>query len=166
MQSILTIGLRSERNETMATIPFDKLPVRIRQIQRGFRRGATRIVQEAASVGHSAIVLGTPVDTGAARSNHVVTLGSPFAGIIPPYAPGKKLGIGEAGNAQAAIAQGQSVIQQFDVGRSSGIISANNLNYIGKLNAGSSAQAPAGFAARAAQAAIVHVKSIKKVIVE
>lgn len=92
---------------------------------------------------HESVVRGTPVDTGAARSNWIISLDAPFSDFIEPYAYGSHLGIGEQSNASAAISQGQTVLAGVRSG--SIIYIQNNTPYIGLLNDGSSRQAPALF---------------------
>lgn len=89
------------------------------------------------------IIRGTPVDTGAARSNWQGGVGGPKRNVIPPYAPGSHLGIAETANAQGAIdALEATVAGSFT---DEPLWLSNNLFYITKLNAGSSKQAPANF---------------------
>jgi hypothetical protein len=112
---------------------------------------AQRIVRKTALAIDQTVVLATPVDTGRARSNWMVSLGSPARSVIPPYAPGSKLGVGETANAQAALAQGKETI---DRRTDQDIYISNNVHYIGKLNQGSSAQAPEMFVERAIAAGV------------
>lgn len=139
---------------------FDNLPAIMRLRAREVGQGVTKAVQRAASAIDREVVLATPVDTGAARSNWVGTLNAPFTDVIPPYAPGVKLGLGEGANAQAAIAQANSAIRLFNVLRDKSLHFTNNLRYIGKLNDGSSAQAPMMFVQRAILAGVATLKNI------
>lgn len=108
------------------------------------------------------VVMGTPVDTGRARSNWVVSVGMPFEGELEPYAPGEKLGIGEGANAGAAIAQGQRVIAENQwITDGESIFITNNVHYIGLLNDGSSPQAPPYYVEQAIVDAIALLKSVK-----
>lgn len=109
-----------------------------------------------------AVVLATPVDTGYARSNWIATIGSPESSTISPHAPGDNLGIGERGNANGAMSQASSVAANRnpdDV-----MYLANNVNYIGRLNAGSSAQAPANFVEKGMIAGVVASKAHSNII--
>jgi hypothetical protein len=90
------------------------------------------------------VVRGTPVDTGKARSNWIVSLGTPVLDIISPYSPGSHLGIAETGNADAAIAQGLDVISSSQSADET-IVIQNNVPYIQPLDDGHSRQAPAMF---------------------
>jgi hypothetical protein len=105
-----------------------------------------------------ALVSGTPVDTGRARSNWRVTTGSPASGTREPYAPGAK-GSTATQNTRAALAEGEQVIKTAPAG--SVIYITNNLDYIAALNAGHSAQAPAGFVELAIQAGVNSVKGAR-----
>lgn len=112
-----------------------------------------RTVRKIALVADQGLVFSTPVDKGVARSNWRVSLNTPLDGVVPAYAPGEGLGVGELGNASAALDQGMAVIAQRLPGQP--IVISNNLPYIEPLNEGSSAQAPAGFV----QTAVVRAAS-------
>jgi len=122
--------------------------------------GATSIqdyadtVQEqlAARIDES-LVKGTPVDTGRARSNWLVSNGAPTIDEIEPYFPGDKLGIGETDNAEEAINHGKEIIAQHPSGEVISI--SNSVPYIERLNDGWSKQAPALFVELAIQEGIV-----------
>jgi len=128
---------------------------RIRIRGRQVEEGVNKIVRKVALVCDRELVLETPVDTGRARSNWQVSLGSPNTSEREPYAPGEKLGQSEGQNAAGALAQGQERIGARKSEQD--IYIQNNVDYIGRLNDGSSAQAPAGFVqaaiARAVKAA-------------
>lgn len=109
---------------------------------------ADRIVRKVALVVDAAVVLQTPVDTGRARVNWQVELGGPAGGTLP--AP-------QGGNAaQVAIDAGKATIAQHKSGQAIHI--TNNLPYIGRLNDGSSAQAPAGFVETAIHQGVAAVR--------
>lgn len=105
-------------------------------------KNANIIKRKAALAVDATVVLATPVDTGRARSNWQVSLNVPITDDRDAFAPGKAGSTGGT-NAQAALNQGKGVIDSAQPG--SGIYITNNLPYIGRLNDGSSAQAPAGF---------------------
>lgn len=115
-------------------------------------RNANLLVRRVALVADQALVLGTPVDEGRARSNWLVSVGQPRRDVIEPYSPGKGLGIGEGSNAQGAINQARAAIAGQKDGQA--IYISNNLPYIEPLNNGSSAQAPAGFVEMAINKAV------------
>ena len=102
-----------------------------------------RIVVNVALVVDQVIVLSTPVDTGRARSNWQVSLTAPISNQIEPYAPGIKLGRGESANANAALLQAQAALRPRRPEQD--IFITNNVEYIGDLNRGTSAQAPEMF---------------------
>lgn len=87
------------------------------------------------------LVLATPVDTGRARSNWQVALDGPAEGTIDEPM--------DIGTIQAAAA---NVVSRHKPGDGQ-INITNNLPYIGRLNKGWSAQAPAGFVEQAILAA-------------
>lgn len=92
-----------------------------------------------------AVVMATPVDTGRARANWIVSIDAPAAGTTD-----------EVG-AAAALAQGAKVIAQYGDGMRT-IHITNNLPYIKRLNEGWSAQAPAGFVEEAVAAGVKAVR--------
>ena len=130
-----------------------------RNMRRRGRRLETRtnrLKREAALIVDREVVLATPVDTGRARSNWIVSLSVPVLSPIGPYAPGSKLGKGERANAEAALQQGR---ERINAARGpQDIYISNNVNYIGRLNEGYSAQAPAGFVQSAVARAVAHVR--------
>lgn len=119
---------------------------RIRNIGIRVEKNADAMVRRVALAIDATVVLATPVDTGRARSNWQVQVGSAPAGVREPFSSGEHGSTGAA-NAQAAIEQGKSAIAAYRSGKEIHI--ANNLPYIGKLNEGHSAQAPAAFVERA-----------------
>lgn len=104
----------------------------------------TRLVRAVAIAADQAVVSATPVDTGRARSNWVAQIGAQFSGVIDAYAPGAGGSTGQQ-NVQAALDQAERVINQYTSGFDQAIYITNNLPYIGRLNEGYSAQAPANF---------------------
>ncbi len=121
-------------------------------------RVVDQLLREVALIADRELVLQTPVDTGRARSNWIVAVGEPATQIIEPYSPGSK-GSSGSENANAAIAQGVAVIGLRRSGETISI--SNNLPYIGLLNAGSSAQAPAQFVQAAVQRALAAVLRVR-----
>jgi len=121
-----------------------------------------RAVRKVALAVDQSVVLSTPVDKGPARSNWLVSLGSPRGDQIPAYAPGERLGVNEQSNAAAALAQGSSVVGVRKEGQD--IFITNNIPYIGKLNDGSSAQAPANFVEKAVMEAREIVKGTRVLV--
>lgn len=125
--------------------PFSALPNVLDARVVRMQKNLTKIVRETATVGNRALILGTPVDKGVARSNWITALNLPNLVQIPAYAPGNKLGIAEKANAEAAMAQGAAAINRFNSIRNVAIFMSNIVPYIGKLNRGHSRlQAPAG----------------------
>jgi hypothetical protein len=145
------------------TFPFSALPNRMNKLGGNIARGISRLVQDIAEGIGATVVDTTAVDTGLARSNWRATLSVPASGIIPPYAPGIKLGIGEGANASAAKAQQRQVIRRFNVNKHNSIFITNNVHYIGALNAGSSPQSAGAMVALGFQTgrAILQVRSGK-----
>lgn len=90
---------------------------------------------------HQTLVLATPVDTGRARNNWLPNAGGPNLNV-------RLLVSGDGGS---ILSEGQSVIRNAK--KNQAIHFTNNLPYIGALNDGHSAQAPAGFVQKAVLAA-------------
>jgi hypothetical protein len=96
---------------------------------------------------------GTPVDTGWARANWVPAIGNPVTDVDgEPPKKGTKTKAG--GKAQRGLAR---VASSYRL-RQGPVFISNNVPYIGRLNDGSSVQAPRGFV----QAAIL--KAIRAVV--
>lgn len=119
----------------------------VRVVVDGLRKDLGRVVREVVTSLHGHLVGTTPVDTGWAQSNWVPQVGSAFDGTAGTReaAEAGRLDQGPANAGLLEVAGYQE--DQGDVHVT------NNVPYIEKLNAGSSAQAPAAFV----QAAIVRV---------
>lgn len=92
---------------------------------------------------HEGLVRDTPVDTGWARSNWLLAIGSP---ILKPAGSKNKLN----GSVQAA---GVAAILGWKFSQGPAY-DTNNVPYMRKLNGGSSRQAPPGFIEKTVQAAV------------
>ncbi len=66
---------------------FDELPEVLHDYQDMVYAAVTLVVQKAALAAGTYLGQETPVDTGVARSNWVMTLDAPFGGVIPAYVP-------------------------------------------------------------------------------
>jgi len=115
---------------------FGKLGADLRRLGANVERNAPKLLRATALAIDSAVVTATPVDTGRARSNWQVSIGSPILSVRESYSQGAAAG-------QFAMAQARAVIEGYKSGQT--IFINNNLPYIGRLNDGWSAQAPAGF---------------------
>jgi hypothetical protein len=104
------------------------------------------------------ILQSTPVDTGMAISNWILSLSDPSDEQIPPYSPGSK-GSTRQRNIGAAYNTAQAGIQ--DRTPKQIIYITNSLPYIGLLNDGSSSQAPSGFVQSAVLNAVRSTSGIK-----
>lgn len=121
--------------------------------------GTEKVMRATALAAHSAVVLSTPVDTGAARSNWQVTLTNPAEGTRPPLVAGEGGSTG-AQNSSAVLLEGQQRVGGFTL--SAGTINlTNNLPYIQRLNEGWSKQAPSNFVETAVQNAVNVIKKSK-----
>lgn len=132
----------------MSLALFEK---RMKELGKRIDRNVPTLLRKVALSVDQAVVVATPVDTGRARSNWRASVNAPLTGTIPPYVPstrGKAAGPNTAAAIQQAVAAVSTVDSAKDV-----IYISNNLPYIGRLNDGYSAQAPAGYVQRAIGAA-------------
>jgi len=92
------------------------------------------VARKIALTAYRRIILKTPVKTGRARGNWQCTIGTAAAGTVDDVDP-------SGANAVSAI---QAQVQAWKAVSGVSIILTNNLPYIGRLEHGSSTQAPAG----------------------
>ena len=130
-----------------------------------FIRGANMISREAARAAGSAAVEATPVDTGLARSNWRASVNTQAASVIPPYAPGSKLGIGERGNALGAASQHRLTIASWNAARGNPLFIVNNVPYIAILNFGGRNSSPNNMLAMARQAWSASIRKPRRILV-
>lgn len=71
----------------MGTHLFEQLPPLMQQYAVQIGKMVSLAAQKAALAGGTDLAAETPVDTGVARSNWVLTLEAPFGGVIPAYVP-------------------------------------------------------------------------------
>lgn len=114
-------------------------------------------VRHVAKAAGTAIVYGTPIDTSRARMNWQTTVGSPAVGVLLPYP--SRPGSPQDGT-RTALASLEAATISY-AGQAGGIWITNNLNYILKLNDGSSAQAPADFVAQAVLAGVRSLSTVR-----
>ena len=131
---------------------------RIHDLANRVPKNANKAVRTVALAVDQTVVMATPVDTGRARSNWQVQVGFMASDVIDPYVPGAG-GSTVAQNTQAALEQGKIAISAAAPGQEIHI--TNNLAYIGALNDGHSAQAPAGFVEEAVHAGIKTVRTVR-----
>lgn len=133
----------------------------IRLTAKTVEQNVDRLVRKVALAVDTAVVMGTPVDTGRARANWQVSVGDAPDGVLFPEP--EKPPSPEAG-AQRSLDEAQQKVAEY---KGRGIIHVtNNLHYIEKLNAGSSAQAPAGYVEQAAIAASETIATAEDLTVE
>lgn len=113
---------------------------------------ADRLTKKVAMAVDASVVLNTPVDTGRARSNWQAELNAPASGEAEPVP------------AAAAIAAAAAVVNKYNGDRHKEIHLTNNLPYIGRLNDGWSAQAPAGFVEEAVHAGAAQIQGAQLTI--
>jgi hypothetical protein len=71
----------------MATHLFQDLPLVMRKHVEQLHDMVNAVMQRAALAAGDSAARETPVDTGVARSNWVMTLDAPFSGLLPAYVP-------------------------------------------------------------------------------
>lgn len=139
---------------------------RMRRRARNLSSNVARAVRTVALAVDREVVTSTPVDTGRARSNWIVSINTPFRADIEPYSPhpkasqGSGAGTAEGANAQAALNQGAGVIARVQQGHT--VYVQNNVPYIEKLNNGSSLQAPKNFVGRAVMIGVATLRRVAK----
>jgi len=130
---------------------------RIHVIADNVGENTDNLVRKVALAVDQTVVMATPVDTGRARSNWQVGLNHVPNTTREAYVEGTEGATGGA-NSQAAIKHAQEEIAKYKQGQEINI--TNNLPYIGRLNDGYSAQAPAGFVQIAIRAGLRTIRSI------
>lgn len=110
-----------------------------------FFREVSAAVADVSEEVDRALVTTTPVDTGRARSNWIVTTGSPATGEIVETNP-EDASYDRTGG--EALAQARAVLEKYAVEQGPVHIT-NNVPYIGRLDRGHSRQAPNGMTADA-----------------
>ena len=111
--------------------------------------GVNRVVRQAAVAVNQTVTLATPVDTGRARANWQVGIGAPVLEATEDVDPN--------GNATINRNNGKIALRQ----KRQTVYISNNVAYIGRLNAGSSAQAPAGFVEEAVSVGVSAVEGAR-----
>lgn len=109
---------------------------RMRKVAEGIEPAVDDTLRKVALVANQTLIMATPVDTGRARANWQVSVDTEIDAEL------------NSTDAQGALARNQGVIKGY---RGGALLIQNNVPYIGALNNGSSAQAPAGFVEKALQ---------------
>jgi hypothetical protein len=118
----------------------------------------SRAAIETALVIHHNLTQVTPVDTSTALSNWDIFIGSYENNPHEPYFMGKR---GSTKLASARKADSEAFINLSTKKPGETIFIVNSLDYITKLNDGSSRQEPAGFVERAITLGRKHLKEFK-----
>lgn len=148
---------------TMARNTMRGFSKRIRAIADGVEDNTNKGMRRTVLTVASAVALRTPVDTGRARANWQTHIGAAPGGEVAGYPKGKAGSTGAAAAAQA-IAQASAVMGGYKAEHSgTDVYISNNLPYIGRLNEGSSEQAPAGFIEAAIMAGLNAIRKMKVV---
>lgn len=132
------------------------LAVKLRAASKAVTSNADLLVKQVAEEILQAVVADTPVDTGQAKSNWMVSIGSAADGVRPPYVPGIK-GSTALDNIIATVEMGTQKFAAYTSGQTIHI--TNNLDYITGLNDGSiSKQAPPDYVQKAILEALVRIQ--------
>lgn len=117
------------------------LASKMRQASKNFQQNKDRLLIRAAVVTANTIIDMTPVDTGRAASNWVMSFGGPYSGMLEPYFPGYR-GTTAEENREAA----KNLLAKNAKGFQDGLVIyiTNNVPYIKDLEDGTSRQAPYG----------------------
>lgn len=152
---------------------FRKFAKRMDVLSAKFARAADVGLRKAALVADQVMVLATPVDTGRARANYIVSVQSreDSPGLDPIETGARGSDSRGAANAQISLDQAANVlgISIFDqsksrdtkgrfVAKAPTIFVTNTLPYIEQLDNGSSDQAPNGMLRQGVEAAIEQIK--------
>jgi len=141
---------------------FIKLQVSLKDLTSTFEKNVDTYSRKIVREGANTAIMGTPVDTGEARSNW---RGSPSKnpprGQIPAYAPGGKLGINETANAGIASSAINATLSSRWV-PSSGkpFVLFNNWKLIEDLNSGTVSEQGSHFVERAYLHMVSSVRSL------
>lgn len=124
-------------------------------------KNSARAVKRATRALAFALIEDTPADVGTAKSNWLVKSGSYASGTVAAHVPGKK-GSTAGANENAAKARAEADINARARGEALAV--TNNLKYIGILNDGHSAQAPAGFIEAAMMRAVNEGRRVRLLV--
>lgn len=119
---------------------LDHLIDRLEYFEQALPRVVGKFMGEVAKVALTEVVSGTPVDTGAARSNWIVSRGVEVDRIIPPHFPYPKFTdpekFFEVVNTEAAVDDGARVLAETGEpeGLGAPVFIQNSVDYIGALN--------------------------------
>lgn len=122
-----------------------RMAARADQVEDGTNDLIKKVVMRVEQV----LVLQTPVDTGRARANWLVSANRPVTEPADDTDP----------SGSATIAKAQAVVSAAKPGDT--LYISNNVPYIDALNRGHSAQAPAGFIEAGIDTAVATVKGAK-----
>lgn len=163
----------------MAVQPFNLIGKVMKKRADNFPRASYRLTTSIAAVIGREIATETPVDTGTARSNWIMSIDQIATYTIPAYVPYIKthanqyaarkgqqhvMGTGdkeEQANLAAVLAQHFAAIQSYDPVRNKTIYLSNHLPYIVRLNQGYSLQTEPGFVERGFEAGIAQARKMK-----
>jgi hypothetical protein len=119
---------------------------RLKRISDSIEPNVDKLLKDVVREVHRELLESTPVDTGRARASWQTTTGEPATGVLypqPQRPPSPEAGAARSVAEMQSVVEGAKPLSTYYI--------QNNTPYIGRLDAGSSRQAPANFVARAAQ---------------
>lgn len=138
---------------------FTSLSLALETTAENIEKNAAEIVRDVGGAVHEVVVEHTPVDTGRALSNWLISIGGRAGHTREPFAPGRK-GSTAFENRSYTIDRGRRKLSLYrDPERD--LVISNNIHYIRKLNQGSSRQAPAGFVEAATLAGVTSIRGAR-----
>lgn len=138
---------------------FTAFSIALETTAENIEKNAAKLVREAAGSVHEVVVERTPVDTGQAISNWILSIGNRAGYTRRPFEPGSK-GSTALENRSWAIEKGRQTLLRYN-NPNSQVAITNNLHYIGELNNGSSQQAPAGFVEAAVMSGVTSIRGAR-----
>lgn len=125
-------------------------PQGARQVEYCLRNRSADLLKMAAVEFYRQAIIATPVDTGRARMGWNATINEP-SNEVPAPAPAGHKGQSQGGSEFYPMPKIKSSFLRGVIKVTDTLYITNRVPYIGKLNAGSSSQAPARFVERAAE---------------
>ncbi len=136
---------------------FGGLATRLRQLAVGVNANSQKAVRQVSQAVGYEVIEATPIDTSRAKYNWQSSVGLPKIGVLLAY-PAAPSSPAEGSSIARASVDAATISYRGQVG---GVWIVNNLPYIGLLNNGSSAQAPADFVARAVLAGVRSISTVR-----
>jgi Bacteriophage HK97-gp10, putative tail-component len=137
---------------------FTGFAKRMTGLSKTVEKQANAVTQGVATELLQQLVVETPIDTGKAKSNWLVGVTVNPTEVLEPRVPGEK-GSTSQSTIAATIEEGKARIALRKTNQD--IYIANNVDYIGSLNNGTSKQAPSNFVQKSVYLAADSLKKAK-----